>query len=58
MLSIGIGGKSLDINLKWPSGITGGKKIRIKGDKYGLDRDISWQTLRLKVLMSLSEMIL
>ncbi|MGF0040156.1 DnaJ domain-containing protein [Peptoniphilaceae bacterium SGI.131] len=39
-LSIGIGGKSLDINLKWPSGITGGKKIRIKGDKYGLDRDI------------------
>lgn len=39
-LSVGIGGKNVDINLKWPKGITAGKKIRIKGDKYSIDRDI------------------
>lgn len=37
---ISLGGKPNKIEVKWPAGITDGKKIKIKGDKFGIDGDI------------------
>src|SRR5699024_9468689 len=39
-LNLNIGGATKNITVKVPKGITPGKKIRVKGDKYGLDGDI------------------
>lgn len=39
-LNLNIGGVTKNITVKVPKGITPGKKIRVKGDKYGLDGDI------------------
>lgn len=35
-----LGGNQTKIDVKWPAGITNGKKIKINGDKFGLDGDI------------------
>lgn len=39
-LTLNVGGVTKTITVKVPKGITAGKKIRVKGDKYGLDGDI------------------
>lgn len=33
-------GRDIDLELKWPKGITDGKKIRINGNKFGLDGNL------------------
>ncbi|EHR36043.1 DnaJ domain-containing protein [Helcococcus kunzii] len=35
-----LGGNQTKIDVKWPAGITNGKKIKINGDKFGIDGDI------------------
>lgn len=35
-----LGGENKKIEIKWPAGITNGKKIKVKGDKFGIDGDI------------------
>lgn len=39
-VSLNIGGTHKSIRVKIPKGITPGKKIKVKGDKWGLDGDI------------------
>lgn len=39
-VSVSINGANKNIKIKWPAGITNGKKIKIKGSNYGLDGDI------------------
>lgn len=39
-LSVSLAGQNKNIQLKWPKGITNGKKIKINGDKFGIDGDI------------------
>lgn len=39
-VSLNIGGTHKNIRVKIPKGITPGKKIKVKGDKWGLDGDI------------------
>lgn len=39
-VSLNIGGESKNITVKIPKGITPGKKIKVKGDKWGIDADI------------------
>jgi len=39
-VSVNINGENKNIKIKWPAGITNGKKIKIKGSNYGLDGDI------------------
>ncbi|MFM1573163.1 J domain-containing protein [Helcococcus ovis] len=37
---VSLQGKNRKIEIKWPAGITGGKKIKVKGDRFGIDGDI------------------
>lgn len=39
-VSLTIGGKAVDIPVKVPAGITDGKKLKVRGDKFGVDGDI------------------
>lgn len=39
-IGINLAGNNKDINFKWPAGITNKKKIKIKGDNFGIDGDI------------------
>lgn len=39
-VSLSIGGQTKNITVKIPKGITPGKKIKVKGDKWGIDADI------------------
>jgi curved DNA-binding protein len=39
-VSLNIGGETKKITVKIPKGITPGKKIKVKGDKWGIDADI------------------
>lgn len=39
-IGINLGGEYKEILFKWPEGITNNKKIKIKGDKYGINGDI------------------
>lgn len=35
-----LGGNQNKIEIKWPAGITDGKRVKIKGEKFGIDGDI------------------
>lgn len=39
-LRLSFNGENKDVKVKWPKGITNGKKIKIKGDNYGINGDI------------------
>lgn len=39
-LRLSLNGENKEVNVRWPKGITNGKKIKIKGDKYGINGDI------------------
>ncbi|MDY0235916.1 MAG: DnaJ domain-containing protein [Gudongella sp.] len=39
-VSLNIGGETKNIIVKIPKGITPGKKVKVKGDKWGIDADI------------------
>ena len=39
-VGLNINGQNVEIDVKVPAGITPGKKIKIKGDRYGVDGDI------------------
>ncbi len=39
-ISLNIGGSVKNITVKVPKGITPGKKVKVKGDKWGIDADI------------------
>ena len=39
-LSLDVGGQVKNIEVKVPRGITDGKKIRVRGNKWGIDKDI------------------
>lgn len=39
-VSLTIGGKAVDIPVKVPAGITEGKKLKVRGEKFGVDGDI------------------
>lgn len=40
LITLSINGSPQEVRVKWPKGISQGKKIKIKGDKYGLNGDI------------------
>ena len=39
-LGISLGGQSHEIEVKWPAGITKGKKVKVAGKKYGINGNI------------------
>lgn len=39
-VTLGIGGQPVDLTVKIPAGITTGKKVRVKGEKFGIEGDI------------------
>ncbi len=39
-VGVNIGGQSKTVKIKWPSGITNGKKIKVNGKPHGVDGDI------------------
>ena len=51
-VGLNIDGQNVEIDVKIPAGITTGKKIKIKGDKYGIPGDILF---KIDVLTSTSE---
>lgn len=40
LVPVYLGGQSKNIDVKWPAGITNGKKIKINGDKFDIDGDV------------------
>lgn len=51
-MRLNIGGKNVEIDVKVPAGITSGKKIKMKGEKFGVEGDIYF---KVDVLSSMSE---
>ncbi len=39
-ITLNIGGQNKSISINVPKGITPGQKVRVKGDKWGIDRDV------------------
>lgn len=39
-ISVNLAGNNKDIQFKWPAGITNNKKIKIRGDNFGIEGDI------------------
>lgn len=42
-ISINFNGKNVSLDVKVPKGITDGKKLRVKGEKWGIDGDILFE---------------